>query len=83
MVDDDGYTVKSGDWISFSYGIPPVGVRARLSNRDGTLWATVLGKHRPREIRLKDLRKYVGNWYKCDGSHYQGGPSTPPRDGVE
>lgn len=77
MVDDDGCKVKSGDWISFSYGIPPVCVRARLSNRAGTLWATVLGRHRPREIKLKDLRKHVGNWYKVDGSMYQGGPYTP------
>ena len=71
MEDDDGFEVKSGDWISFSYGIPPVGVRARLYDRDGELWAVTLGKHKPREIKLSQLRRHVGNWYRADGPAYQ------------
>lgn len=67
MKDDDGEVVKPGDWIRFTYGIPPVGVLAKISSRDGVLWMTVLGRHRPREMRLKDLRRFVGAWWKSEG----------------
>lgn len=71
MMDDDGINVGPGDWIAFSYGIPPVGVRARISSRDGRLIATVLGRHRPKQIALSDLRRHVGNWYRTNGPGYQ------------
>lgn len=71
MKDDDGFDVVAGDWISFSYGIPPVGVRARISSENGKLIATVLGRHKPRQIALAALRQYVGNWYKASGPSYQ------------
>lgn len=71
MKDDDGFEVGAGDWISFSYGIPPVGVRAKVSDENGKLIATVLGKHKPRCIALASLRRHVGNWYKADGPGYQ------------
>jgi hypothetical protein len=69
--DDDGFEVGPGDWISFSYGIPPTRVDARISNQDGRLVATVLGKHKPRQVALSSLRKHVGNWYKSNGPAYQ------------
>ena len=77
MCDDDGEEVGRGDWIGFSYGMPPVRVEARLSQRENDLWFTVLGKHKPREMKLKDLRRHVGSWYKISGPTYQGCPSRP------
>lgn len=67
MKDDDGVGVKSGDWISFSYGIPPIRVDARVFIRQGALTAVVVGNHKPREVKLRALRRYVGNWYKSNG----------------
>lgn len=67
MKDDDGFEVRSGDWISFSYGIPPVRVDARVFVRQGALTAVVVGRHKPREMKLRDLRRHVGNWYKTSG----------------
>lgn len=71
MKDDDGAEVSSGDWITFSYGIPPTRVDAKLSSRGGVLWGTVLGKHKPREFALRTLQHHVGSWYKSDGPAYQ------------
>ena len=75
MIDDDGEHVVAGDWITFSYGIPPVLVDARVSEKrpldwplsNGYLVFTVLGRHRPREGRLSTLRRHVGSWYKSSG----------------
>jgi|DEB0MinimDraft_6_1074348.scaffolds.fasta_scaffold228301_2 putative component of toxin-antitoxin plasmid stabilization module len=71
MRDDEGEEVAPGDWISFSYGIPPIRVEAKVSRRNDDMWLTVLGKHKPREMKLKDLRRHVGNWYKISGPTYQ------------
>ena len=43
MKDDDGVDVSDGDWIAFSYGIPPVGVDARISGKPDRLVATFSG----------------------------------------
>jgi hypothetical protein len=67
MTDDDDVPVKTGDWISFSYGIPPIRVDARLSTQKGVLTLTVLGNHKPRTMALSRLRDHVGSWYKTDG----------------
>ncbi|MBX5131655.1 hypothetical protein HJB80_02970 [Rhizobium lentis] len=62
-MDMDGNPVVAGDTIVFSYGIPPVRVEAKLSDIDGTLWALTPG-HKPDRCKLKDLPKYVGEFYK-------------------
>ena len=67
MVDDDGELVGVGDWIMFSYGIPPVRVYARLSTVKGVLTLTTQGKHKPRTMALAKLRDHVGCWYKSSG----------------
>jgi len=46
--DSDGTEVKEGDIIHFSYGIPPVGVRAPVVMRGGKLIALTTG-HNPSE----------------------------------
>lgn len=67
MKDDMGEEVIAGDWISFTYGIPPTRVDARIGEREGELWLTVLGRHKPRTMPLRELRYHVGSWHKSDG----------------
>lgn len=71
MKDDDGFEVGPGDWISFSYGLPPVGVRAKVSTENGKLKFTCLGRHSPKTGSLSTLGRHVGNWYKADGPGHQ------------
>jgi len=61
--DDNGNTIRAGDIVIFSYGIPPVRVRSRIIERDGRLIGLCPG-HNPPDFNLRSLRKYVGNWYK-------------------
>lgn len=61
--DDDGMATRAGDIVSFAYGIPPVYVKAEIINRSGTLIALTPG-HNPPECRLKDLRGFVGAWFR-------------------
>jgi len=62
-IDDDGQRTRAGDAVCFCYGIPPVGVRAQIIQRDGKLVALTPG-HKPAECDLRSLRKYVGGWYR-------------------
>lgn len=61
--DSNGDELRDGDLITFSYGIPPVGVVARLVDRDGHLFALTPG-HNPAECRLDRLKRYVHDFYK-------------------
>ena len=61
--DDDGEFVYAGDKVQFSYGIPPVGVTGKVIERDGTLIVLTPG-HKPKECKLRSLRRYVGAWWK-------------------
>ncbi len=64
MKDSEGNIVKDGDVISFSYGIPPVGVHAPIiTDEKGELIAITEG-HKPTQCKLKDLKKHVGYFYK-------------------
>jgi hypothetical protein len=60
--DDDGIEVREGDVIHFSYGIPPVGVKAPVINRNGKLIVITKG-HNPPECPLSSLRKHIGNFW--------------------
>ena len=62
-IDDDGVRVRAGDAIFFSYGIPPLYVKAKIIDRDGKLVALTPG-HCPSECTLKRLRGNVGAWWK-------------------
>lgn len=64
MRDADDEFVQHGDWISFSYGIPPVGVHAEIIERDGKLIALTPG-HTPEECSLRALKGHVGAWFKA------------------
>ena len=61
--DSFGEVVKAGDIVSFSYGIPPVGVKAKVVDRDGKLIVLTPG-HNPEECNLRSLRTHVGDFYK-------------------
>lgn len=63
MIDDDGNRVYAGDVVRFSYGIPPVCVKAKLVQRGNKLIALTPG-HTPVECNLRSLRRYVGGWFK-------------------
>lgn len=60
--DSDGNVVKPGDYIQFSYGIPPVGVRAKVIERDGRLIALTPG-HNPAECSVRSLKGHVGDFW--------------------
>lgn len=61
--DDEGEIVLDGDLVRFAYGIPPVGVEARIVERKGKLIALTPG-HTPHEYPLARLRSCVGGFCK-------------------
>lgn len=61
--DSDGNEIRAGDLISFSFGIPPIGVVARVVDRGGHLFA-LTPRYKPAECRLDHLRSHVGDFYK-------------------
>lgn len=63
MLDDDGIKVSAGDTVLFTYGIPPVCVKATLVQRGKQLIALTPGHH-PSQVNLRRLRKLVGGWLK-------------------
>lgn len=65
--DEDGKTVKDGDTITFSYGIPPVRVEAKIAEIKGELFAMTPG-HNPDRCKVKDLPKHVGEFWKIRGA---------------
>ena len=62
VTDSDGREVKAGDTITFSYGVPPVGVIAPVVEKDGLLIA-LTPDHKPREMMVHRLRRHVGEFY--------------------
>ena len=62
-LDDDGELVSAGDHITFTYGIPPVKVIARVEAINGALYA-MTPEHNPKRCRLWKLRDCVGAWWK-------------------
>lgn len=63
MKDDGGFEVGAGDTITFSYGIPPVGVEGKVIDRARELIVLTPG-HNPPEVALRLLRRHVAGFYK-------------------
>ena len=63
--DGFGARIRSGDKIGFSYGIPPVHVRAEVYV-DGVLMVKVPPPHKPEKIRLSQLLKITEVWKEQD-----------------
>jgi hypothetical protein len=72
LLDNDGAEVRHGDTIGFSYGIPPVGVRAQVVQRGKSLFALTPG-HTPAECSLRSLRRYIGAWYRLPNAETRRG----------
>jgi hypothetical protein len=62
--DEEGIPLKSGDYITFTFGIPPICVLARLSTTGGKLWIDCLTPDdvKPKRERLSDLMKWYQVW---------------------
>lgn len=65
-MDDEGNLVLPGDHVSFTYGIPPVHVIAKVATIRGESWVLTPG-HKPNRCRLRDLREFVGGYFKHAG----------------
>ena len=63
LLDDDRTPTRAGDTVCFNYGIPPIGVRAKIIQRGRSLIALTPG-HTPPECKLRTLRRHVGGWVK-------------------
>lgn len=61
--DSDMMQIRAGNWIRFSYGIPPRVVRAEVVERNGRLIALTPG-HTPDECDLRALRIAVGEFWR-------------------
>lgn len=62
--DEDGEALKSGDYITFSFGIPPTSVLCRLTSTGGPLVAECLDPPnvKPRTEKLASLMKWYQVW---------------------
>lgn len=59
--DSDGKSVKAGDVVCFSFGIPPVYVEAPIILLNDRLYAST-PNHNPTKCLLSTLKKHVG-WF--------------------
>lgn len=61
ITDDRGTPVTAGCTIEFAYGIPGVGVTAKVIERNGKLIALTPG-HKPAECAVSYIKKYFNFW---------------------
>lgn len=54
--DDDGAIIKDGDYIQFSYGIPPVYVKAKVT------LMVLTPEHNPKQETLEYFRDNFNFW---------------------
>ncbi len=64
MRDEDGLPIKSGDHITFTFGIPPICVLARVTTTGGELWIECLSPPdvKPKRESLVRLMKWYQVW---------------------
>ncbi len=64
MKDEDGITMKSGDYFTFSFGIPPICVLAQITGQEPMLGYQCLFPEdvKPKSGKLSDLTKYYQVW---------------------
>ena len=62
--DEDGSPLRNGDHITFTFGIPPISVLARISTTGGDLWIECLHPPgvKPKCERLASLMKHYQVW---------------------
>ena len=62
-IDSDGNILRARDTIAFSYGIPPVNVKAKVGEINGVLFAFT-PEHYPKKIKIAQIERCVGSFYK-------------------
>ena len=62
--DDDGIPLKPGDYITFSFGIPPICVTARLSGDTGSMSVECIhpADVKPKTCSLAELMRWYQVW---------------------
>lgn len=62
--DEDGLPIKSGDYITFTFGIPPICVLARVTDTGGDMWIECLTPEdvKPKREKLSNLMKWYQVW---------------------
>jgi hypothetical protein len=79
--DDHGEWVMAGDWISFSFAIPPILVQAEVYQDGDSLCYRIKS---PKDVlpatgNLRSLRRYVHEWRKIDTENLKGGGDLCPK----
>ena len=62
--DEEGVKINAGDHITFTFGIPPICVLARVTEYKGQLWIECLTPEdvRPKRTKLAELMKWYQVW---------------------
>ncbi|MBL8561419.1 MAG: hypothetical protein JNN06_03980 [Gemmobacter sp.] len=62
--DDDGAVLQEGDFVSFTFGIPPTRVVAQLYAKDGALWIHCIWPEdvKPQREKLSRVKKWYQVW---------------------
>lgn len=62
--DEDGLEIRSGDYITFTFGIPPISVLCRVTSAGGPLQIECLDPPdvKPRRESLSNLMKWYQVW---------------------
>lgn len=62
--DEDGVPIRNGDHITFTFGIPPICVLAKVTSTGGDLWIDCLWPEgvTPKREKLANLMKWYQVW---------------------
>lgn len=62
--DEDGVPIKPGDYITFTFGIPPISVLCRVTSTGGQMQIECLGPPdvKPKRESLANIMKWYQVW---------------------